>query len=66
MFLPRNGIAIAGRVKAGNDDARHKNDALRTSNPVAIPAGGVIVTRNWFDLAPPPINWALKSSICAM
>ena len=60
------GIAIAGRVKAGNTDARHKNDALRTSSPIAIPEGGVIVTLNWFDLAPPPMSCALKSSICAM
>ena len=45
MFLPRNGTAIAGRVKAG------KFDALRTSSPVAIPDGGVIVTLNWFALA---------------
>ena len=33
-----------------------KKEVLRTSSPIAIPDGGVIVTLNWFARAPPPIR----------
>ena len=63
MFLPLNGTAISPRVDSGNLDAVTRNDVLRTSSPIAMPGGGVMVTLNWLALAPPPIRFALKSSI---
>ena len=53
-------------VDAGKLDAVTKNDARLTSSPIAMPGGGVIVTLNWLALAPPPIKFALKSSMFAM
>ena len=65
MFLPLNGTAISPSAEPGKFDAVTKKEVLRTSSPIAIPDGGVIVTLNWFALAPPPIRLALKSSMFA-
>ena len=53
-------------VEAGKLEAVTRNEVLRTSSPIAMPGGGVIVTLYWLALAPPPIKFALKSSILAM
>ena len=54
------------RFDSGNLDAVTRNDALLTSSPIAIPGGGVTVTLYWLALAPPPIKFALKSSMAAI
>ena len=66
MFLPLNGIGISVVVCAGRLEPLTRKEVLRTSNPIAMPDGGVIVTLNWFALAPPPIRLALKSSMLAI
>ena len=66
MFLPLNGTAISPSAEPGKFDAVTKKEVQRTSSPIAIPVGAVIVTLHWFALAPPPIRLALKSSIAAI
>ena len=60
MFLPLNGTATSPNVIPGNCALCTKKEVLRTSNPIAIPDGGVIVTLNWFARAPPPIKLSFE------
>jgi len=46
IVLPLYLSATTPNSTAGNEEALHKNEVLLTSSPIAIPAGGVIVTRN--------------------